>query len=191
MPPRVGARQGPIGPLPAPTILATPPVAVAASSPAPVTPTPSPTPVERREPARPREVALTAPPAVAPAVPIRSTAEDPADEMMEMPLELPVRANGSLLDDAPGANGPIGEQPAIPMPIDPERPIPITPVAPVTSTPAEARGPDPGRRPNLIQTARQFLDALSRPGSGPRTLVIAADADLDLPACRPRGTAGW
>ena len=175
-PPRAGARQGPSGPLPAP-------VAVASAPP----PTPSPNPdVPTPAPIRPREVAS----ATSPNPPKPKPAVDPADEMLEMPLTLPTpRPAAGARDDEPGA---VGELLPMPMPVDPERPpaplvVAVAPVpkpeAPVAVAPA-AEAP-------VIRTAEQFLEALNRPGPGVKTLILAADADWSLPACRVRGMSSW
>ena len=110
-----------------------------------------------------------------------------------MPLDLVEGRADPGLDDAPtpGEPAPV----PMPMPIDPERPVPVTPPAPIP-TRVEAQSPSPSPAaptldPKVIRTAAQFLEALGRPGSGPRTLVIAADADWTLPSCRPRGPSGW
>jgi len=188
-PSRVGARLGPAGPLPAPAILATAPVAV-----------PGPDPLglaERREktdPPRTREVAAAIPPATAPDPP-KPKAADPGDEMMEMPLELPGRLGGPPPDDGPDAPEPIGDLVRMPRPIDPERPVPAALVPPVAAIPPRAEVPvpvPPAAEPGVIQNAEAFLEALDRPAPGPRTvLIIAANADWTLPGCRPRGPAAW
>ena len=181
-PPRVGARQGPAGPLPGPVLVATTPAltAIVAANPAPAIPTPA-------ETARPRELARASPPAGPP----RPKVADPVDEMLEIPLDLVERRADPAIDDAPTA-GELVPMP-MPMPIDPERPAPVAPPAPIptraeVSTPAPVA---PTLDPKVIRTAGQFLEALARPGPGPRTLLIAADADWTLPSCRPRGPSGW
>ena len=172
-PPRAGARQGPSGPLPSPVALASSPAPLPAPNPNPDVPTPV--------PIRPREVASATPPN--PPKP-RPTA-DPGDEIMEMPLVLPgERTAAEARADEPDA---VGELMPMPMPVDPERPpAPLVTTPPKPEVPVEvAPAPEPG----AIRTAEQFLDALNRPGQGVRTLTLAADADLSLPACRARGTS--
>ncbi|WP_435009362.1 protein kinase domain-containing protein [Tundrisphaera lichenicola] len=190
-PPRVGARNGPVGPLLAPIIGAAAPVSVLASNPIPDDLEP----VERREgtnPTRSRESATEAPPLV---VSTRPGSKDQAEEMMEMPLELPTRIGGFSLDDEP-EDVPTGGLVPMPMPVDPERPIAAPPTSPAVSAPSKPEEPAPvvsNAESGVIRTVRQFLDALARPatGLGPKTLVVAADADWTLPACRPLGSSGW
>ena len=43
----------------------------------------------------------------------------------------------------------------------------------------------------MIRTARQFLEALSRPGPGRGRWSSPPTPTWILPACRPRGPSGW
>ncbi len=55
-----------------------------------------------------------------------------------------------------------------------------------------ARPPaSPEADPGVIRTADQFVDALSRRGSRGGTLVLAADADWDVPAVAVRTDGRW
>ena len=194
-PPRAGARQGPFGPLPSPLVVATAPGSI-------LNPTPSQaasTPAERRErpatePARPREMASAAssnPPTS------KGTADEPGDAMLRaMPLNLPTERPGTgARNDEADAPGSVVELTPMPMPVDPERPT-ATPstIAPAPLAPSKPEPPNPvvpAAEPNVIRTSEDFRDALSRPGPGVKTLVLAADADWTLPACRVRGMSSW
>ncbi len=190
-PARPGARQGPAGPLP-------PPIVVASVPTEPSTPTES-NPVDRRprtgtEVARTREVASASSPAsTKPKPPVF----EPDDSMRAMPLTLPTEKSGRDVDpDPPAGTGPgTGELTPMPMPIDPDRSQP----SPSSTNPAPIGPPKPGSNvlvgpvveANVIRTAEDFREALGRTGPGTKTLVIAADADWTLPACRLKGMSSW
>jgi eukaryotic-like serine/threonine-protein kinase len=186
-PPRVGARQGPAGPLPPPVVLATAPTE-------PSTPA-EPDPSERlprplADPNRSREVASASSP---PASKAKPPSVDSEDSVRTMPLTLPTpKATREADPDAPpGA----GELTPMPMPIDPDR----AQTPPPSTIPSPLGPPKLGSNPlvapavegNVIHTAEDFREALGRSGPGTKTLVIPADADWTLPACRVRGMSSW
>ena len=204
---RPGARQGPFGPLPPPAerVVAPPPapnqVFVAAVTPPPLAP-PAATPL-RPEPVGPGGLTAIPPPST-PAGHGQPAGSGPAvgavavvdDEMARMPLAPPVRSS-DLRDDE------FNDLDLVPMPVPPEKdraPTPDPPATPPSPAPPGPSAAPPPPRPlegppaiaaadpsPPIRTVDQFLDALDRPASGPRTLVLASGADLTLPARRLRG----
>ncbi len=173
----LGAREGPLGPIPAPTMLvAAPP------------PGPNPT-VAALDPAG-RPPRAEGPPAKgAPGGGSPPTRPDPArppdvadDEMKEMPLTLPPARPGDLRGDEPGAPPPVAE---VPPPVDAGRPRPTpAPPAEVPGRPADPSSAPIPAEPALIRAPGPLLEAIDRAGSGPKPLTLAADAELDLPAAR-------
>ena len=193
-PPRPGARQGPFGPLPAPVVAAT------ASAPGPNSALPPvvAVPPDRRErlgaePVRPREVASSTSPNVPKP---KATVVAPDVSMRAMPLTLPAeRTVGGARDDDPDAPTGSPELTPMPMPVDPERPpASLVPMVSSSVAPPKPEAPAPAvpaAESNAIRTVEEFSYALNRPKPGINTLVIAADADWVLPACRVRGMSSW
>ena len=192
--PRVGARQGPTGPLPTPIVAAASREAASLVAEAPIPPSSEAEPVPRRprpplEPARGREVASTASPANEPA-PRRAIGSElpPGRPAREAEPDAPL-VTGS--DDP----GPVPMPMPMPMPLDPER-SPVAPASPPTTIAGPPRqvaaAPVAATAdPAVIRDPEEFREALSRLGPGLRTLVVAADADWTLPACRVRGMSSW
>jgi hypothetical protein len=174
-PPRAGARQGPAGPLPPPIVAATAPTE-------PSTPA--------ADPNRTREIASAASP---PASKPKPAAVDPDDSMRTMPLTLPTPKPAREADtEAPTGTGDLTP---MPMPIDPDRSQP----PPSSTVPNPLGSPKLGSNAqampvveaNVIRSAEEFREALGRSGPGTKTLVVSADADWTLPACRVRGMSSW
>ncbi len=196
---RPGARQGPAGLLPTPAAVATaPPAGPAIAGPAPAPPSRP----DRGEPARPpMEVAIASGP-IGPG-PTPAGRERPVDaaeddEMKEMPLapSTPGRP-ADLRGDDPGATTPAAD---LPTAVDPERtPMPVAPPAdpavddrPPAVGPSKPAGATPALAaadPAPIRTALQLGEALDRAGPGSKPIVLAADADIVVPAARVRGPA--
>ncbi len=179
--PRLGARQGPTGPLPPPILLAT-------AAPTEAGPDLSDRPTRPPDsPARPREVATTASTKPKPAV------AEPDDSMRAMPLTLPAEKSAREVDP----DGPTGstDLTPMPMPIDPERSTPslpaTTPAPLVPTKPGSNLSIPPAVEANLVRSLEDFREALGRPGPGTKTLIIPAGVDWTLPACRVRGMSSW
>ena len=207
-----GARQGPAGLIPSPTLQAaqavapnqtivstTPEPALPESRPEPIIP-PRPGPVgqeelamvppepapAREQPARPGTSpgpgGIAKGPTIRMLAPPPGRSPDPRDDELDefdlVPMPMPAPPDPDLAPISgtnPAAAGPPGPAPATMPSRPPEGPQAGGPVAPSP----------------LIQSVDQFLDALDRPASGPRTLTLAAGADLTLPSRRLRGTSTW
>ena len=197
-PPRLGARQGPAGSLPLPIILAKAATVGPESTEATAPATP-PEAIEGRtrppaEPARPREMTSTPSP-LSPRS--KGQAAEPDDSMKAMPLTLPGEKTAKEVDpDAPALANDLTPMPMpMPLPAETER----SPASLPSTNPAPLGVPKPGSNASgvpvvessVIRSAEEFREALSRQGPLARTLVVAAGADLILPACRVRGMSSW
>jgi eukaryotic-like serine/threonine-protein kinase len=202
-PPRPGARQSPFGPLPAPILLASAPSTSPNGLDGPTTPSAPTATAERRErpsgePTRPREVAsAVAPSPFKPKNPLLAETDDPTRAMPPAQPNNERPANSATRNDESDVPAPtpavVGDLTPMPMPVDPERPpVTLSPPAPAPSSkPEPPSATAPSAEPNVIRSVEDFRDALNRLGPGGKTLVVAADADWTLPACRVRGSANW
>ena len=170
-----GARWGPLGPLPAPTWLATasPPNRTlttdsAASSARPTNPDGLITPPRR--------------PAGAESEPRAEPPDDMPDGLAPMPMPVPEPTEPERSPDPESRSPETRKSPTSPTVFDQSRAItPGSPPGPV-STAAD--------RPE-VRTTAQFLAALRRDEPGDPTILLAADADLDLPSVRLAGPSRW
>ncbi|WP_435017259.1 protein kinase domain-containing protein [Tundrisphaera sp. TA3] len=183
-PHRAGARQGPAGPLPAPTVMA-----VAAL------------PAARSDRGGDEVIAEPPPPVPSPSSPPppRTFPQEPEEEEVPMPIPMPIpmpAPNGSRTAPA-GRPAEIVEGEARPdlapapvaPPAAPPGPGPLNPL----TWPVEPAGNGGGSGgPNaVLRTPVQFMDALTRSTTGTRTLIIASDADWSLPAIRFPANTSW
>ena len=143
-------------------------------------------------------------PPVGPALagaPNRSLSSEPTGTPAPVITPAPLPPSGGAKLDRRGTD-PVEEglEPIpMPMPTDLDRPLAGSPEPPdpgagrdrntaLTPIPARAAGTVD---PPLIRTSAQFVAALQRDEPGARILVLAADADLALPAGRIFGPARW
>jgi eukaryotic-like serine/threonine-protein kinase len=188
-PSNLGARQGPLGALPTPLI-----VASALTSSSLEAPAPPKVRLDRGEPGRTEPVPVPGSMASA----SRNTPKgeprgsEPGD-MKEMPIARPAERNPATTRneeaDAPTASNDLTP---MPMPVDPERPpnIPASSVPLVVAT-QKPEGINPVGSPavesNVIRTLDEFIAAMNRPVPGVKTLTLVADADWVVPPFRVRG----
>jgi serine/threonine protein kinase len=178
----LGARQGPLGPLPGPLIVASAPPSpvLEAQSPSKVRVEPVPTPTPSSTATNPRT-----------ATKLEEPPTEPGD-LKEMPIASTADRKPSTRTE--DADAPTGSAELIPMPpaVDPERfstsvIVPNPPAVLISKPDAASPSLVVGVESNVIRTLEKFKEAMNQPVASVKTLTLAADADWVVPPFAIRG----
>jgi serine/threonine-protein kinase len=174
--PDLGARRGPLGP-----IVAALETGLAMAGPPAPPPTPKPA-----EPPKSETPRSAAPPTNVASSAGEATATNPS------------KSSAGDANSQSGAGATTNEDMERVGMADPQESKPPTNTSANTAVnkPAEGDRPasetqPPARSSETLRTAKEFLEALQKPGSGTRKLTLAADADIELPTCDFPGRGRW